>query len=256
MFIRKFFAALWADWVAAMSGGVSVALAFWAVYFPPTDIKAGRILLWAAAVICVVYASYRIWASEHRKALALEEEAKRRQPKLIGFFQDFRMHDWTKLDAKDEDIDEERVSIKYTPARTMFPSEPTGTLVVVTVGFVNDSQTPTTLINFSLTLKVGDKTFTAMYPEEMPEAEGWTPPEIAAKNKERQKANLVNYLDTRKPALQGRGIQGFLTFYLDGCMWEEFVGQDWFFTLTITDAWHGKHDIVHWGEPPRPSQRI
>lgn len=64
MRIREYIAALWTDWLVLMSGIASVALAFWAAYFPPTNIQAGRTLLWISAVICFAFASYRIWTRE------------------------------------------------------------------------------------------------------------------------------------------------------------------------------------------------
>lgn len=57
-------AALWADWLVLMSGIASVILAFWAAFFPPTNIQAGRTILWVASVACFAIASYRIWAKE------------------------------------------------------------------------------------------------------------------------------------------------------------------------------------------------
>jgi hypothetical protein len=207
---------------------------------------------------------YEEWGSKlsaltaERDRLNTENDNLKRQlerPMLVGFFQDIQIHSWTKPDIEDEDFSPEKV-IERPRVWTMFPPEPTGTLVVTTVGFVNDSPTRTTLLNFSLTVKVGDKTFSTMYPYEMPESKGWTPPELEAQDKEREKANLINYLNPPlKPVVRGHGVQGFLTFYLDGFMWQEFTAEEWFFTLTIMDAWGGRHDIVQWGPPLRPSQR-
>jgi hypothetical protein len=179
-----------------------------------------------------------------------EEKVRQGRPKLTGSFQDFKMNYWRKREARDRDRDESR------GARMVMPMShnPTGTLVVVQVRFVNDNPTPTTLHNFSLTIKIGDKPFTAIYPEELYEREGWMPPELEAE--EKKNVYLVTYLDNPSEiAKQGRRIQGLITFYFDGFMWQEYKDQDWLFTLTITDAWGERHEINQWGEPPRKPQR-
>jgi hypothetical protein len=65
--LRKYLAALWADWVARMSGAASVLLAFLAAYLEFV-IKNGKAALWVTAAVCFIIASYRIWAAEHKKA--------------------------------------------------------------------------------------------------------------------------------------------------------------------------------------------
>ncbi|MCP9493744.1 MAG: hypothetical protein MSG64_04720 [Pyrinomonadaceae bacterium MAG19_C2-C3] len=191
-------------------------------------------------------------AIEQEGTKQIDDKAKKSRPKLTGFFQDFMAYDWTKPEVEDKNIKQEesrKVSLILLPV-------PTGTLVVMKVGFVNENPIPTTLHNFSFTIKCVDKTFTAKYPEEPFEVDGYLPPEMLAKEEEKRKANLVNYLDSSKVAEHGRRIQGSLVFYMDGFMWKEFTSEDWIMTLTITDAWGEGHDIVHWGELPRPSQRL
>lgn len=86
MYIREYASALWEDWVALMSGAASIGLAFWAAYFPPQNVQAGRTLLFLCAAACFIISSYRIWRNEHEHTLALKEELK---PKVsIAFFND------------------------------------------------------------------------------------------------------------------------------------------------------------------------
>jgi hypothetical protein len=59
-----------------MSGIASIVLAFWAAYIPPANTQAGRTLLWIAAAACFVISSYRIWSTEHRKLIRLQESIK------------------------------------------------------------------------------------------------------------------------------------------------------------------------------------
>src|SRR5215216_6704798 len=62
---RDYLAALWGDWVARMSGLASIVLASPAAYFE-FMVKHGQAALWAAAAVCVVVASCRIWVKERR----------------------------------------------------------------------------------------------------------------------------------------------------------------------------------------------
>jgi hypothetical protein len=59
-----------------MSGIASVIVAFFAAYFPPTSVAAGRTTLWVTAVICFAVSSYRVWAKEHIKAQIAVEGSK------------------------------------------------------------------------------------------------------------------------------------------------------------------------------------
>ncbi len=51
--LKKYLAALWADWVARMSGAASVILAFSAAYFE-FIIRNGKAALWVTAAICFI----------------------------------------------------------------------------------------------------------------------------------------------------------------------------------------------------------
>ncbi len=65
MLLHKYFVAWLADWTGRMSGSASLALTFWATFFPPTANEA-RWLLLAAAVVSFILGSYHIWSKEHR----------------------------------------------------------------------------------------------------------------------------------------------------------------------------------------------
>jgi len=70
-----------------MTGIASLVLAYWAAFFPPADLQAGRALLWIASVVCFVIASYRVWArersmSEAQVALLKDEIDKLKEYKL------------------------------------------------------------------------------------------------------------------------------------------------------------------------------
>jgi hypothetical protein len=79
MRIREYIAALWADWLGLMSGVASLALAVWVVFFPPLDIYGSRTLLWIAVVVCLLFASYRIWSKERESSVANTKEARKRE---------------------------------------------------------------------------------------------------------------------------------------------------------------------------------
>ena len=71
--LKEYFAALWADWVARMSGIASVILAFLAAYLE-FIVKHGKAVLWVTAALCLIIASYRIWAKEHKAVLAAQAQ--------------------------------------------------------------------------------------------------------------------------------------------------------------------------------------
>jgi hypothetical protein len=73
MHLREYFAALWDDWIALMSGIGSIVLAFWAAFVPPQNVQAARVLLFLCAAACFVVSSYRIWSAEYRRRLSFEE---------------------------------------------------------------------------------------------------------------------------------------------------------------------------------------
>lgn len=91
--IHKYLAALWKDWVALMSGVASIILAFWAAFFPPPDITAGRMLLFICAIVCFLLASYRIWVNEYSYALKLEDILEEeRKPRVSVVHFDYQPH--------------------------------------------------------------------------------------------------------------------------------------------------------------------
>ena len=67
--LRDFFAALYHDWMALVSGVASVILAIWVVVFTPTN-EAARKALWLSFALALFVAAYRSWAKEHKALLA------------------------------------------------------------------------------------------------------------------------------------------------------------------------------------------
>src|SRR5450755_3509231 len=78
MDLGAFLLALVKDWISLMSGIASLALSIVGFFW-----KGDQPRWWfgAAAIVCIVLASARIWTSEHRKWLA---ELNQNQPGLIG----------------------------------------------------------------------------------------------------------------------------------------------------------------------------
>lgn len=62
---HRFLLAFWGNWTALMSGIASIALAFWAAAFPPTD--NGRQLLLVASIACLFLAAYQLWVKEAKE---------------------------------------------------------------------------------------------------------------------------------------------------------------------------------------------
>jgi hypothetical protein len=70
----SFCKAFTAEWFTLMSSGLSVPLAITAVYVDNPPLKIG---LGLTAIVCFVFASFRIWQSERRKVIALTADAGR-----------------------------------------------------------------------------------------------------------------------------------------------------------------------------------
>jgi hypothetical protein len=70
MHLGRFFEAWFKDWIALMSGAVSVGLLFWATLWPPSQAQGKQILLILSAV-CFVFGSYRIWAKQYQRVCDL-----------------------------------------------------------------------------------------------------------------------------------------------------------------------------------------
>jgi hypothetical protein len=74
--VEQYFAAIWSDWIARMSGIASLIFTILGVY---SDTFVGipganraRLFLWASAILCFLVANYRIWLDEHKKRVAGE----------------------------------------------------------------------------------------------------------------------------------------------------------------------------------------
>lgn len=68
---REYFKAFRAHWLSAMTGGFSVPFGAFSAFSATTY---GQLLWGALAVGAFVFASYRVWAVERRKVLALTEQ--------------------------------------------------------------------------------------------------------------------------------------------------------------------------------------
>jgi len=254
-YFSEYLSSLLADWKGLMSGVASIVCAFWAAYDPPTGGKA-KALLWLAAGVCLIFASYRIWLTERRRRSVAE--AKLGRPLLTGFFQDISTSYYF------EPVNEN--SYRW-PEEFLEAQRITGTIYAFVVRILNDSPVPTTLHNFSLQVESQGKRCIAAYPEEpwVPSTKGVSPPEIL--EHEKNMLNLVSLLGTDKRITQGAGIDRYLVFHLPG--WgvdaetslpdppasEE--GVPIFLTLAVEDAWGFRHLIKdRWGPPPRPSRRL
>ncbi len=142
---------------------------------------------------------------------------------------------------------------------------PIGTSITIAVHIVNDSPTPTTLHNFTLTAEAGDEKVSAPYPEEEVSRDA-----AQILKHEKSMTNLVTYLsDPAKPLTEGVGIEGYLTFRLPGFgLPEKLEAEGWVglvfpgakplhLTLGIKDGL-GKYHFFKdaWGNRPRPSRRL
>jgi hypothetical protein len=110
MLLRKFFAAWWADWTGRMSGVASIALTFWATFFPPT-FSGARWALVAVAIICFALGSYHIWAKERR---ALEDEReKSKKHKVVFAVDEMASRFFLQAPAKDRVLIIARIRLRF-----------------------------------------------------------------------------------------------------------------------------------------------
>src|ERR1700683_1211796 len=86
MYLREYFSAVSKTWVGLLSGIASIVLSFYATYWTPS-IPESKTILWTAAILCFLLASYKAWAFEHKRYL--DERAKLGQPDIQGEIQDF-----------------------------------------------------------------------------------------------------------------------------------------------------------------------
>jgi hypothetical protein len=70
MQFSRFLDAWCKDWIALMSGIVSVGLLFWATLWPPSQAEGKQVLLVLSA-LCFVVGSYRIWAKQYQRVCDL-----------------------------------------------------------------------------------------------------------------------------------------------------------------------------------------
>lgn len=72
--VGRYFASIWSDMMARMSGLASLVftvLGVYSQYFIGTGgLSHARYFFWVAAGVCFVFANYRVWADEHRKVIS------------------------------------------------------------------------------------------------------------------------------------------------------------------------------------------
>lgn len=70
--LRTFVAVLWSDWLALMSGSMSVPFATFGTFFASSNAKS---LWWLLAMVCVATAGYRLWKKERQALIEAKGEA-------------------------------------------------------------------------------------------------------------------------------------------------------------------------------------
>jgi hypothetical protein len=134
MYLRKFFAAWYSDWTGRMSGSLSIALTFWATFFPPNADKA-RLMLLTAAIISFILGSYHVWAKAHEARN--QELEKNTYPEITG------------------EVEEAHVYTRTTQKSLMI------TFISLLVSLVNTRPAVTTIKRYKLKVLIGDKEYEA-----------------------------------------------------------------------------------------------
>lgn len=169
-------------------------------------------------------ACFDAWKEERQRGNVLENEIAGDKPKIVGFIKRITTQDWVEpLAEKPESL--QKTFGKYTYKHL-------GKWITLKIGFVNESETPTSITNFSLIAKTAFGTYSADYPHI---------PKLADPNR------ITNYLlDQSKLVAKGHHIEGELIFQVEGVD-ELDLGLE--VVLTIVDAWQNKHQIIQWGDP-------
>jgi hypothetical protein len=67
--IRQFLRALWQDWLALMSSLASVTLSAIGAWY---EKAMPGLAFWIAAIVCLLFAAFRVWQQEHQTVMQLE----------------------------------------------------------------------------------------------------------------------------------------------------------------------------------------
>ena len=200
-----------------MSGSASIALTFWATFFPPTADRA-RWLLLATAILSFILGSYHIWAGEYKARN--DEQEKNKYPEITG------------------DIEE-----AYVYARSTQKSL-TVTYISLLVSLVNTRPVVTTVKKYKLKVLLEDKEYEARSIPfrdvmlEQPEFDKYGLPVYGEKATEAFKD-----LEEEKFVPHERGVifRGWLRFALvDRLVLPQSKCQ---LVLTIVDAFGGQHNL-------------
>lgn len=232
MFIREFFAALYRDWIATVSGLASVVLAVWAALFSPQSATLRR-SLWIAFAVCLFIASYRIWVAAHKKYL--EEKERNVKPQLEGEIQDLIMMGLTGNDD----------------------SQACG--VWLRAYIFNSTDCRTGIKNFRFRVETSNQALESLYAEEAsipqtyedaPTRHSMLRGEIEAK----QFRNLAD-MDKGETITKGEPLVGHLHFRMRRPDFKE-LDFDEHVTLIATDTFGNDHPLPYQHTPMRPSERI
>ncbi len=220
--MREYIAALWADWMALMSGIASVALAVWVVFFPPVDIYGARTLLWVSVIACFLFASYRIWAKERdateKEIARLKAEHEQKESALQS-----RIAELTTHKLKFEiDSPRSKVSVSYAHGNEgyslslqlyiRFINNDTHTLIVQSVDAslikVNEDNTESSIVKVDqgLTEMTYDEHSTAGW-----KLKGWDNIDLAVSGREQTLYHPIRgYIDVVREARQMFGNSCYL----------------------------------------------
>ncbi|MFN0141333.1 MAG: hypothetical protein ACKVQW_14760 [Pyrinomonadaceae bacterium] len=238
--IGDYFWAVVRSWCGIMTGGVvGVALFFWSLTGTPIYPIIGLFICIGAIFV----ACYRLWREERQnkinqidklaselgverqKATSLETG---RRPKILGFFQGSRATEYYATNDGGFTYDGELIGMFFN----------------VKIAFVNEGEVPTSIHNFSLTVKGNGKEVVCEKPEKP--LSSYDDSEIFGVPTELDKF----VLDSEKMTTKGKRVEGELEFKVEGITPND-LGESWDLTVNIEDAWGEQHSIVTWGKIPK-----
>lgn len=209
----KFLGAIVKDWIAAMSGGLGLLLTFVIAFFDFDNTRVQR-GLYAASVVGILIAAYRVWSKEHGRAETLQASVDSRLPVLTGFLMQ-RLVGQYSIERHDRDGGSVE-QVGYL-------------LIECTVRIVNSGMVPTTIKNVNCHVETATGNG---------ESGTFTEPVLHAPYENK----LLEYIRNQIPLEPGTDVEGELGFKLP--IWRQQFNDDSVVRFTVTDAWERTHIVT------------
>lgn len=182
-------------------------------------------VIWSAEREAKNAVSINLTAAKHKIGELKKQQVANTRPKLTGYLLDFIITEWRDYDK--------------AAAIPIYDGELLGLIVYLRAFFVNESEVPTTIHNFSLKITENGKDYYSQVAEK-PHGE------FNHKTGEVEFDDLQTFLiDSKQQATRGVRIEGDLEFHISGITPDD-LGKTGFMELFIEDSFTDLHKINTW----------